>query len=78
MQTKTLRKKMKLDTLKVESMVMPAAAPIRAVTTSATCPTRCDTEAECSNVYCDESLQFDCSMYCETYYCNTLRCSVPC
>jgi len=56
MPTSTPRARMvlKLDGLKVETLVMPASAPIRAVTTSNTCPTRCDTEYDCSrDPYCD-------------------------
>lgn len=72
MQTKTPRKKMtlKLEALTVQSLVMPATAPTRAVTTSNTCPTRCNTEFECSNENCNlETDQLDCTMYCETTYC---------
>jgi hypothetical protein len=53
MPTKTLKKMtLKLDTLKVQSMVMPGTAPIRAVTTSQTCPTKCDTIEVCSGGAC--------------------------
>lgn len=53
MHTKTPKKMtLNLDVLKVQSMVMPANFPIRAVTTSQTCPTRCDTHEVCSNEYC--------------------------
>jgi hypothetical protein len=53
MHTKTPKKMtLNLDVLKVQSMVMPANSPIRAVTTSQTCPTRCDTHEVCSNEYC--------------------------
>lgn len=41
-----------LNALNVESLEMPAAATGRAVTTSQTCPTRCDTEFDCSYDYC--------------------------
>ena len=66
MHMKTRRKKMvlKLDALKVETLVMPAATPIRAVTTSHTCPTRCDTEFECSNADCPDSMMNVCTKYC--------------
>lgn len=40
--------KLNLDALRVESMEMPAIAYSR-VTTSQTCPTRCDTDYDCSN-----------------------------
>lgn len=36
-----------LDALKVETLEMPVSPPMRAVTTSQTCPTRCDTEYDC-------------------------------
>ena len=55
MLTKTPRKKMtlNLNALKVDTLVMPAAAPIRAVTTSQTCPMNCDTETDPRNTqYC--------------------------
>lgn len=65
MQTKTLKKMtLKLDALKVQSMVMPAAAPIRAVTTSETCPTKCDTREMCSNDFC---VTYSQDGFCETY-----------
>jgi hypothetical protein len=61
MPTTTLRKKtvLKLDTLKVETLVMPAAAPIKAVTTSNTCPTRCDTDFDCG-----PTADINCTRYC--------------
>jgi len=50
MLTKTRRKNvLNLDTLAVQSLVMPGPAPMRMVTTSQTCPTRCDTEFDCTN-----------------------------
>jgi hypothetical protein len=51
MPTKTLPRKMtlNLNMLKVETLAMPASEPIRAVTTSQTCPRRCDTDLECTN-----------------------------
>lgn len=66
MQTKTVKKMtLKLDALKVQSMVMTAAAPIRAVTTSQTCPTKCDTHEVCSNENCpNRSLD---GAFCQTY-----------
>ena len=60
MQATTLKKKtLKLDALKVETLVMPASVPIRAITTSDTCPTRCDTEYDCG-----ETAAIDCTRYC--------------
>lgn len=66
MTTKPRRHKitLKLDALKVETLVMAASAPIRAVTTSQTCPTRCETLEECSNEYCANTVQADCSGAC--------------
>lgn len=57
----TLRKKttLKLEALKVETLAMPAAEPMRAVTTSNTCPTRCDTEFDCGY-----TAALDCTRYC--------------
>ncbi len=67
MQTMTPRKKMtlKLDTLKVDTLVMPAAAPIRAITTSQTCPTRCETDYNCTIGDCTQDTACDrCTWYC--------------
>ena len=67
MQTKTRKKmRLKLDTLKVQSMVMPAAAPIRAVTTSQTCPTKCNTYEVCSGADCPPNYS-EAGEVCQTY-----------
>lgn len=65
MLTKTPRKRLvlALDALKVQSLVMPASQPVRAVTTSQTCPTKCDTEWDCSNG-CEQTQQANCTLYC--------------
>jgi hypothetical protein len=67
MQTKALKKMtLKLDALRVQSMVMPAAAPIRAVTTSETCPTKCDTLEVCSRAECPPNYS-EPGEVCQTY-----------
>jgi hypothetical protein len=42
----------------VESLVMPATAPVKAVTTSNTCPTWCDTDFQCSDTQRDMCTQY--------------------
>lgn len=64
MQTTTPKKMtLTLDALKVQSLYMPAQAPIRAVTTSQTCPMKCDTYEVCSNEMCNDSREFNCQTY---------------
>ncbi|HEV3052735.1 MAG TPA: hypothetical protein VGX50_20645 [Longimicrobium sp.] len=56
-----------LNALKVQTLVMAGATPIRAVTTSMTCPTRCFTDFDCSTrpeetqcIQCTQNCTADC------------------
>jgi len=66
MPTTTMRPKMKLNlnALKVDTLVIPST-PIRAITTSQTCPTRCETDFDCTIGDCTQDTAcVQCTRYC--------------